>query len=269
MQHAKQDLFNSVPDAAKNKRVQRGLQNALNELARLELTRGNITAAEVQAEASARQAQAIAESDPDNRFWLNEQCQALIRLATVQIVRNQKIVARETLARAQFDTTRLIGIDATRVETQVYLRGSILALAVRVNATPSQSLRTSLDEYLATTRQMIDRGTILRPTQLLARATAEFELGRLLSAMGQSRDALAHWQAVIDSLAAGKEVSDFDQLTLLARARFAIGEIDAARQLVQRIEASTYRHPDYAELVKEMNSGKGPVPSITKPRSTS
>ena len=268
LQYAKRDLFNSVPDAGKNKQVQRGLQNAFSELARLELSTGRIAIAEEYATASVNQASAMVSSDPENRFWLNELCTARLRMAAVDLALERKAGAQALLTLAKIDIERLVQMDATKLEWQIYLLGFVLAYSAQASNHAPLVMQTALSQYLAKTKQLIERGAKLRPAHTLARATAQFELGRLIAANGQPEDASVHWREIIAGLNADDAKSDFDLLTLLARAHYAVGEIDRARDLVQRIHVSTYRHPAFAELVKEMNSGKGPAASIIKPRST-
>ena len=97
---------------------------------------------------------------------------------------------------------------------------------------------------------------------MLAAASAEFQLARLLDQNGQQGEAAGHWHGVVESLASFQQESNFHLLTLLARARLALGERDAAEELARRIEASAYRHPNYADLVNEMARGKGPASSL-------
>jgi hypothetical protein len=49
-------------------------------------------------------------------------------------------------------------------------------------------------------------------------------------------------------------------MTLLAQARLRLGAAADARALAARIEASTYRHPAYADLRRRLAPATGAVP---------
>jgi tetratricopeptide (TPR) repeat protein len=261
MQRAKQALFKSVPNSEKNLRAQRGLQNAESEIGRMELERGHLAAAEANAIDSVAHAQKMTAMDSANLFWLGEYCLARLRLAEVQLAQGKKAVAHETIIRTRADTARLIASDATKIEWQVSLNGFALALAAQTSETGRAALIEEMLAYAARVNRLVEGGKKLRPGQLQAYAAAEFQLGRLLSENGRYDEAAAHWRAVVDGLAPFEQESNFHLITLLARARLALGDRDAAQNLAHRIESSSYRHPNYADLVNEMAHRKGPVPS--------
>ena len=259
-QRAKQAMFKSVPDAGKNQQVQRGLQNAEREIGRVELARGRLDVAETHALASVALAEKMTAADPGNLFWLGESVVARLLLAEVQLARGNSLAAREGIARTRTDIARLLVSDATKIAWHVGLNGSALALAAQTGENNGAILVGQLKAYVEKTRGLVKAGKNLPPGQVMAAASAEFQLARLLDQKGQQAEAAGHWRAVVDSLAPFQQESNFHLLTLLARARVALGERDAAEELAHRIEASAYRHPNYADLVNEMARGKGPVP---------
>jgi hypothetical protein len=50
-------------------------------------------------------------------------------------------------------------------------------------------------------------------------------------------------------------------MTWLAQARLRLGAIDEARALADRIEASAYRHPAYADLRQRLAAAAGAAPA--------
>ena len=268
-QRTKQKLLAGMPDAAKNRQVQRSLQNALNEMARLELARGQIELAQQNALASSAQALAVVQSDSANLFWLSELCLARIGLASVQLALDRRAEARDLLKLARQDAEHLISIDSTRIDPKVYLRGAVLTLSARASDGDTTALATELGDYIASVKQLSDGGVYMRPAHRLAQAKAQIELGRLLTARGELSPGQAQWRNVVESLSINETSADFDQLTVLARAQSALGETAKAQALVERIQASQYRHPDFADLVKTMSSGKGPKALTSTPRKPS
>ena len=259
-QRDKQTMFKSIPDADKNQQVQRGLQNAEYEIGRMELARGRVDAAETHALASVALAEKMVAADPENLFWLGQSSVARLLLAEVQLAQGKRQAAREAVERTQPDVARLLASDATKVVWQVGLSGSALALAAEIGEYNRTILIEELNSFIAKVRALVQDGKKLLPGQLLVSANAEFQLGRLLHQHGRQNEAMAHWRAVVASIASFQQESNFHLLTLLARAKLALGERDAAQELVRRIEVSAYRHPNYADLVNEMARGKGPVP---------
>jgi tetratricopeptide (TPR) repeat protein len=260
-QQDKQALFRSVPEADINQQVQRGLQNAEHEISRMELARGRPEIAEMHALASVALAEKMAAADPENLFWLSESSWARLLRAEVQLALGKRPAAREAVERTRRDVARLLASDATKIAWQVGLSGSALALAAEIGEYNRALLIEELNAYIAKVRALSKGGKNLLPGQLLASAHAEFQLGRLLQKHGRHDEAITHWRAVVETLAPFQQESNFHLLTLQARAKLALGERDAAQELMGRVEASTYRHPNFADLVNEMAHGKGPVPS--------
>ena len=257
-----------MPDADKNQQVKRGLQNAESLLARLQLARGELKLAEKHALTSVATAGTLAAADPSNFFWLTEYTIARLGLVEVELALGKASAARENLKHARADIARLIARDATKTEWVIGANGIALALDAQSGNSNQAVLIAELRTYVANMRLLLDGGIKIPPGQFLAGATAEFELGRLLNQMGNREEALTHWRNVASRLEPHQQDTNFALLTLLARARLALGERDAAQALTQRIQASPFRHPTYAELVKEMNRGKGPASSPSPPRST-
>ncbi len=265
-QQGKQALFRSVPDANKNQQILRGLQNAEHEISRMELARGRVEMAETHALASVALAEKMAAVDTENLFWLSESSWARLLLAEVQLALGKRLAAREAIERTRPDVARLLASDATKIAWQVGLSGSALALTAEIGDYNRAILIEELNAYIAKVRALSKGGKKLSPGQLLASANAEFQFGRLLQQHGRHDEAVAHWRAVVETLVPFQQESNFHLLTLLARTRFALGERDAAQELMRRVEVSVYRHPNFAGLAKEMAHWKGPVPSSNNRR---
>ena len=270
-QVAKQNQFRSVPNAGANKQVMRGLQNAEFELARLSLARGELALAEQHAAVAVIEAGKLANADATNLLLLTEFSAARIRLAEIELALGKRAAAQEHLQEARTDITRLIARDTTKTAWTITHQGQALALQARMGGTSSQdnsALMAEMRAYMANAKLVLDRTGKLRAEQVFYASAAEFELARLLRANGLAAEASKHWREVANRLAPYESESNYALLTLLARTRLALAERDGADAIFNRIEKSSYRHPNVAELVKEMNRGKGPASSTTQTRST-
>ena len=160
-------------------------------------------------------------ADPGNFFWLGESALARLLLAEVQMALGKRAAAHDVVVRISTDVARLIASDASKIEWQIGLNGSTLALASQTQESNKAILVEALVTYVAMVRALVKDGRRLQRGQLLAAATAELQLARLLDQKGQQDEAAGHWRAVVESLAPFQQESNFHLLTLLARARLA------------------------------------------------
>lgn len=259
-QQSKIDAFRRLPDADKNRQVQRGLQNAAYELARLEMTLGNPRSAEQFAETAVRQAQALVAADPENKYWLEQLYFALTLLAGSEAALDERAKALESIRQALDGSAKLVALDATVANWQVNLRGRALALAAQLAVADNRAaLSSEIEAYLAKVQRFSSGDKALDEHQNVIVAYAEFMLGDLLS-LDKPRDprAVTHWQATVDRLQRHAAGSDMNAATLLAYAQWRLGSVDQARTLAARIESTHYRHPAYADLVRLLSNGAGP-----------
>ena len=261
LQHDKQRLFNSVPDADKNQKVQRGLQNALGEIGRMEMARGQHDVAESQALLSVERATRMTANDPENLFWLGQFCDAQVWLADAQVALGKPGSARDTLAKVEPALQRLLARDKTKIDWQIGTQGAYLNLRFRLAGADRNRVVERMKAYVADVHAFINAGKKLRPAQLLPYAEAELQLGHFFAATGDRETAQAHWRVVVDLLSPFERDANFHLLTLLARARHALGGQEDVRALKETITASAYRHPNYAEFIDEWARGTGSAPS--------
>ena len=233
----------------------------------MEMARGRPVEAELQALLSVEQAERMVATDPDNLFWLGQKCNAELWLADAQIALNKVQEAGRSLANVERALARLLVRDKTKIDWQVGMRGAFVNSMARLHVANPAATVGNLKAYVADTQRFIESGKKLRPAQLLPYAEAELRLGLLLAAHADREVARGHWRAVVEHLAPYEKDANFHLLTLLARARLALGETEAARALKDRIVASSYRHPNFAEFINEWERGSGSA--TTAKRSTS
>lgn len=251
-QQARIEVLRAIPDAAKNTKVQRQVANARFELARLKLYLGDARAAEPDARASAEQAAALVAADASNMFWLSESCFNRLRLAEVELALGRTDAARSLVERVEADAARLLAKDASALNWQVNLHGQVLvqkANVARADGRPPPA--GELDAYLAKVAQFEGSGRKLSGIQAEVVARAELAAGDLADRDGNPEGARARWNAAASRLQTAS-LDNYSVVTLLAQLRVRLGDLEEARRLAARVEASNYRHPAYAGLVNEL-----------------
>lgn len=252
-QQARLDVLRAMPDAAKDKRVQRHGANASFELARLKLILGDAASAEVDARAAVAQADDLVAADASNLFWLSEACFHRLRLAEVEQALGRRDAARELVARAGADVSRLVAGDASMLNWQVNLDGILLAqralLALADRRAPPGG---EIEAYLAKIRRLEASGRQLNRIQSEIVGAVDLIAGDIHAMEGRPDAARERWRAVAARLKTQAAGDNYPVVTTVSRAQLRLDELAQARALAARVEASKYRHPAYAGLVNEL-----------------
>ena len=247
-----------VPDSDKNRKVQQLSANAEYELGRLELLRGRAEVAARHAHAAAEMIDALVAIDPANKFWLSESCFIRLGLAEIEVALGNVAPARAEQERAAAQVARLIASDATAMNWQVRLQGLSLGLAGRLAlAQRTKFPQQEVENYLAGARHFEAQGKSLTPEQAQILAATELMLGDSFERDGRHDLALEHWRNTSTRLAPLVENGNLPAVAQMARAQLRLGKRDEARKLAQRVAASNYRHPAYADLVSELDHAAG------------
>ena len=252
-QQARLDVLRGMTGATQDTGIRFGIANAEFDLARLHLNLGSRSAAEVNARAALEQSESLVSTDATNFVWLAEACFDRLRLADVELALRKPKAAQNLVERAAADVARLMASDATMLNWQVNLHGLVVAQRARIALAEGRSvLAAQSDAYLATIRKLELSGKQFSGMQTEIVATAELISGDLLNHDDQHAAARSRWASAAERLQPEFSSNNYPALTLLARIRLRLGDLTAARALTARVEASKYRHPAYAELVKEM-----------------
>ncbi len=258
-QQTKIDLFRRMPDAEKNKQVQRGLQNGAVELALLELARGNLTAAHQYAQDAVKRADVLVAADPENRFWQAQLHVADCVLGESEAVLGNRGEARQHVQRALDGAAKLIAIDASIANVQIKLKGCALKLEAQLALAEKRDGPTAeIEAYLVSVEDFITQGKVLDYEQGVIVAHAELMLGDLLAADQRRETAAKHWRAAAERAQQYAAQGNLLARTLLAHARLRLGSVEQAKELAMRIESTGFRHPAYADLVRQLSNGAGP-----------
>jgi serine/threonine protein kinase len=258
-QRVKIEVLLKLPDAAKHRHVQLLAANANYELGRLQLALGHYALAAQSARDALTQIETLVAADEDNTEWLAHLTFARVSLAEIQFAIGNRSAARANIERATADTERLLSADGTRNKWNIALAGNLL-LGRLTAPGPEVPRSQDLETYLSTVKNAEAGGKPLDTEQTQVASTVELALGDLLVRDAQPAAARIHWQVSADRLRAAAAGGDLPAMTLRAHALLRLGAADEARALAQRIEASPYRHPAYADLRQRLAAAAGARP---------
>ena len=258
-QRTKIDVLKKLPDADKNRVLQRHLAIAASELARLQLALGRYPLAGRAGQDAVDKFEALVATDRANTEWLAQMTLARVILAEIQLALGERAAASASLDRVAADTVRLRSTDGTRNKWNITLLGSLLLHRLAL-AEPPAPQRQDLEAYLATVKSAVSGGKPLDAEQTRIASAVELALGDLLARDAQPAAARGHWQGAAERLQATADRGELPSMTLLAQARLRLGEKAAAGSLAERIEVSPYRHPAYAELRQRLAAAAGAAP---------
>ena len=258
-QRTKIDVLKKLPDADKNRVVQRHLAIAASELARLQLALGRYPLAGRAGQDAVDKFEALVATDRANTEWLAQMTLARVILAEIQLALGERAAASASLDRVAADTVRLRSTDGTRNKWNITLLGSLLLHRLALAESPAPQ-RQDLEAYLATVKSAVSGGKPLDAEQTRIASAVELALGDLLARDAQPAAARGHWQAAAERLQATADGGELPSMTLLAQARLRLGAKAGARSLAQRIEVSPYRHPAYADLRQRLAAAAGAAP---------
>jgi eukaryotic-like serine/threonine-protein kinase len=259
-QQLKMGVLRNLPDAKQNRDVQQLLANGAYELGRLRLELGHHGQAEQWARDALAQIEALAAIDSANTEWLAHMIFARVSLAEIQIARGEVGPGRDNLERSAADMARLLSTDTKRNKWNIALAGGML-LQRSALADDRAPARAELRAFLSNVDSTVSRGETLDAEQTQIAAAVELALGDLLARNAEPAEARARWQAAAARLKVPAAAGALPALTLLAHSQLRLGATDDARALAARIDASSYRHPAYADLRQRLAAAAGANPA--------
>lgn len=256
-QQLKLDLHQGSADASKSRVTQRSIQNALNLLSYFELALGRANDAERHSRAGLRIADELIVADPSNMLWLGDACFARLRLIETLLAQSLGPSAQQELAAATQCVDKFVSSEASDARYAVGLRSRLLELAAQVRPLPDRDgLVAKMQALLSSVDWPAKRDTRVAARQAVEISGAAVALA-VLAEPDKPELARQAWQRVERELGPYADMADGAVLTPLARARLGLGNINAAQALAARIEASSYRHPAYAELLRRLQTARG------------
>jgi eukaryotic-like serine/threonine-protein kinase len=258
-QRTKTEVLRGLPDADKNRGVQQLMANAAYELGRLQLILGRHDPSALAAQDAVAQYEVLVAADDANTEWLAHLTFARVSLAEIQLATSDRGAALASLDRAAADTARLLSTDGTRNKWNIALTGSLLLQRLAA-AGPQAPQRQHLEAFLAGVRSAESGGKPLDADQTRVAAAVEIALGDMLARVAEPARARDRWQAASERARAPASRGELPAMTLRAQAQLRLGATADARALADRIEASPYRHPAYADLRQRLAAAAGAEP---------
>ena len=253
-QRDKIEVMRQMPDAGRDRNSQRLLANASYELGRLQLAQGEYRLAAQTAGQGVAGFEALLAVDDSNIDWHAQAMFARLGLAEAQLAVGERAAARAAMARAEADLARLLATDRTRSKWNITLKGRLLLLEAALDegaAARTAALQAALEAYLGVVQHDEAAGKPLDPEQTCIASAVSLALGDLLlRGPGDPGNAQAQapWRSAAQRLEKPAATGDLPAMTLLAQARLRLGEAQDARALAEKVGASFYRHPAYADL---------------------
>jgi hypothetical protein len=186
--------------------------------------------------------------DRDNFEWLHRLNAMQLVQAEILISLQQETRAKTLAAGLHTDIARLLAANPDKLDWQCLLRGQLLALQAMLN---DSTVIPPLRLYLQQMQDVADKGATFNTDQRRAIGKAAMLLGRLL--VKTPEGSTQYWRMADQYLRPVGVTPDAQSMTLHAQVKFLLGAAEEARALAEKLAATTYRHPDYAELQQLLN----------------
>jgi tetratricopeptide (TPR) repeat protein len=256
-QERKLALFRSAPDFSKNKTAQFGVVRSLNPISQYLLAQGRVHEAQETAQAALASAVALVAEDPKNLLWRGGECFARLRLSEIHALQAHSTAARQEIGRATSCIAQFEAAGSFGFRDSMLLRGRSLWLAAMLaNDAEKQSLVAELRAFLAEATPKLTADTLDRVTLAVELANAWLALGELQPSP-TGAEAVKAWQSAITLLQPFKDTRDGAVLVPIARAHLKLGNDAQAERLSVTIQSTSYRHPVFAGLVKQLRAVRG------------
>jgi len=227
-------------------------------LGRLHLAAGR----RIEALGAARRAHetyaSLAAHDPENLEKLERLSFARVQLAETLVAHGEADAARAELARLGPDLERLRAAHERKPDVHVKLRGRSLITGMAAANTSEQREASRLDLARFLESKTVETASSVSDTDTQwVLAMAALTLGDALPP-GEATEAGKQWQAALARLEALGNMVDPRVICLRAHALWRLGRTQEARALAEKLEASAYRQPLYAELVQRLAASPAP-----------
>jgi serine/threonine protein kinase len=242
-------VLSQIPNAAQDKQLQELEANAHHEMSRSHFMMGEADAARLASEKAVAQFEALTLADNSNLDWAAKFSTLRLGLAEIRLASGERDLA-QLLPLLRADIEHLLDSDTKQLKWQCNLRGRLLSLRAQIERSEVQSraLSAEMTSYLNDMQKSSEAGTAFTKEQRLILARVELKLGDLLAGSNAAK-AGSHWQAAAERLRADITRADAPAMSVAGLAYFRLNQIEEARRLAERLEASTsYRHPDYVSL---------------------
>lgn len=226
----------------KHMRRQDLLATALDGLAKAQIGEGDLDAALESLESELAIRKALVDIDPSNVQWIHHIGIAHMQLGNLRRLRGEVAPALDSFRESELHLSAALAKEPNRpVWKREQAWGSVgRARALLLRGDPRGALER-IDGAIAE----LGAAGQSEPAVTLALAEARLERGNALAAIGRDADAVGEWRAA-DELVSPLVVPFPDARAFDCRARvlLQLGRIGQAREIVQTLSKSGYKHPE-------------------------
>jgi hypothetical protein len=157
------------------------------------------------------------------------------------------------------ERTEALGtVKPTPVTWQINLPGRLLLAQYAAGEASVAAMQHYVDSALGTE----DSRRTLNAFQQEIVGTVQLRLGDALARAGRDSEARMHWTAAATRLRGLADATNFPSLAVLALCQARLHAVADAQRTAQRIAASAFRGPEYAEVIAAIAHGAQEAPSI-------
>jgi len=256
-QQRKLSLFRAMPDVEKNRIAQREILSSLHSISVYELAMGQMNTAQANAKAALEMVGKLVEEDPKNLRWRGDECSVRLRLVEIDLALELRTEAQREFTQASRCVALYTAAGSRSLRDSMLLGARNLSLAVSLAAEDKRlQLSAEVERFLDQSVPKLTPTTPDRAKLAAQLANTTLALSELHSSSNPEKGR-EMWRRAEALLTPFSELKDGAILTPLARARFQLGDLSGAQALVTRIQRTSYRHPAYAVLVKQMQAVRG------------
>ncbi|MGY4829954.1 TIR domain-containing protein [Sphaerotilaceae bacterium SBD11-9] len=254
-QRHKLAVFRAMPQASENRVAQYGIFGAIHSISLYELALGKVANAEADARQALEMADALVSEDPKNLRWRGHSCSLQLRLVEIELIVGRRADAQRSLAKASQCVAVYNAAGTTGLRDSTLLEARSLYLAAQLSgAGESEAMARRLSSFLDRTVPTLKSDTPDRLKLATELANVALALAEMRSDASLAQDDCRRAEALLRPFS---DLRDGGVLTSLARARLKQGDISEAQVILSRIQRTSYRHPGYADLVKNLQAARG------------
>jgi serine/threonine-protein kinase len=253
-ENAKIAAAQRAPGADKDQDVRFLVANAHGETAVWLRNLGRLDEALATSREAISELTALSTLDPSNTDLQSELAGAHAVMSGLLLTHGDHEGAKAEFTSASALLARLMARPIPKRHWRVRLSGSIAALRARLATAPAEvaAAQAALAAYLADVRKYEQEGNEVSTRDIVVIADAGLVYGDLLAARGDTDQARAAWQAAAARLRPQAEQLNPAAMTWLGQVDLRLGGAQDARAWADRVMGTTYRHPVFADLMKQL-----------------
>ena len=247
-----------APNADKDRGVQSLVADAHHEIANSLRNLGRLDEAVESARRALDELKTLNAQDPTNIGTVNEIVGTQATLAELLTADGDREQAREQLRQASAGLTTLMLRPMPKRDWRLGQTAHILELRGRLANSDDEraAATTALKEFLADVRRYESEGSTLPQHDAVLVAAAGLAYGDLLAQAGRVDEAGQAWQSAANRVRAIADRFVPAAMTQLAQLDLRLGSPQDARTWADRVVRTTYRHPAFADLQKQLGQAQ-------------